>query len=101
MTDLMLEAAVGVDGLVDGLAVALLAGVDAVDEQLIAQLAGRVRAGGVRLAGEGGVLAELTKRLVESRCWRARSSTTWAMTAMTPPSGRGELPRASTAPRRC
>ena len=41
-------------------------GLDAVDEQLIAQLAGRARAGGLALAGAGGLLAQLTKRLVES-----------------------------------
>jgi len=39
---------------------------DAVDEQLIARLAGRARAGGLALTGEGGLLAQLTKRLVES-----------------------------------
>jgi hypothetical protein len=39
---------------------------DAVDEQLIARLAGRAREGGLQLAGEGGLLAQLTKRLVES-----------------------------------
>jgi putative transposase len=39
---------------------------DPVDEQLIARLAGRARAGGLALAGEGGLLAQLTKRLVES-----------------------------------
>ena len=42
------------------------AGLDAVDEQLIDQLAGRARAGGLALTGEGGLLAQLTKRLVES-----------------------------------
>jgi putative transposase len=39
---------------------------DPVDEQLIARLAGRARAGGLALTGEGGLLAQLTKRLVES-----------------------------------
>src|SRR5206468_11229996 len=39
---------------------------DAVDEQLIARLAGRAREEGLALAGEGGLLAQLTKRLVES-----------------------------------
>jgi putative transposase len=39
---------------------------DAVDEQLIARLAGRAREGGLQLTGEGGLLAQLTKRLVES-----------------------------------
>src|SRR5688572_11531624 len=41
-------------------------GLDAVDEQLIARLAGRAREGGLQLTGEGGLLAQLTKRLVES-----------------------------------
>jgi transposase-like protein len=41
-------------------------GLDAVDEQLIARLAGKAREGGLALTGEGGLLAQLTKRLVES-----------------------------------
>jgi putative transposase len=41
-------------------------GLDVVDEQLIARLAGRARAGGLALTGEAGLLAQLTKRLVES-----------------------------------
>src|SRR5256885_584714 len=36
------------------------------DEQLIAQLAGRARAEGLRLTGEDGVLSRLTKGVVES-----------------------------------
>src|SRR3954470_11396975 len=39
---------------------------DAVDEQLIDRLVGRARAEGLVLTGEGGLLAQLTKRLVES-----------------------------------
>src|SRR3954469_25279271 len=39
---------------------------DAVDEQLIDRLVGRARAGGLALTGEGGLLGQLTKRLVES-----------------------------------
>jgi putative transposase len=39
---------------------------DAVDEQLIAQLADRARAGGLQLTGEGGLLARLTKTVMES-----------------------------------
>ncbi len=39
---------------------------DAVDEQLIAQLADRARAQGLQLTGEGGLLARLTKTVVES-----------------------------------
>ena len=42
------------------------AGLDAVDEQLIDRLASRARAGGLQLAGEGGLLQVLTKRLMES-----------------------------------
>lgn len=37
-----------------------------VDDQLLAGLIERARAGGVQLAGQGGLLAELTKRLLES-----------------------------------
>ena len=43
-----------------------LPGLDAVDEQLINRLASRARAGGLQLAGEGGLLQQLTKRLLES-----------------------------------
>jgi putative transposase len=39
---------------------------DAVDEQLIARLVGRAREGRLQLTGVGGLLAQLTKRLVES-----------------------------------
>ena len=66
MTDLVREQAVDLDG-VDGDDVVLPAdGLDAVDEQLIARLAGRAREGGLALTGEGGLLAQLTKWLVES-----------------------------------
>ena len=41
-------------------------GLDGLDQQLIDQLVGRARAGGLRLTGEGGVLQQLTKRLLES-----------------------------------
>src|SRR6476660_9683090 len=66
MTDVMPERlAVDLDELADGEPAG--AGVlDAVDEQLIARLAGRPREGGLQLTGEGGLLAQLTKRLVES-----------------------------------
>jgi putative transposase len=42
------------------------AALDAVDEQLIRQLADRARAQGLRLTGEGGLLARLTKTVIES-----------------------------------
>lgn len=42
------------------------AGLDGLDEQLVAQLVDRAKAGGLALTGEGGVLQQLTKRLLES-----------------------------------
>ncbi len=66
MTDVMPEQqAVDLDGL-GGAGSAGADVLDAVDEQLIARLAGRAREGGLALTGEGGLLAQLTKRLVES-----------------------------------
>jgi putative transposase len=41
-------------------------GLDALDEQLLDQLVGQARERGVKLAGEGGLLQTLTKRLLES-----------------------------------
>lgn len=66
MTDVMPEQqAVDLDELVGGEPAGADV-LDAVDEQLIARLAGRAREGGLALTGEGGLLAQLTKRLVES-----------------------------------
>ena len=39
---------------------------DGLDEQLVAQLVSHAKAGGLKLTGEGGVLQQLTKRLLES-----------------------------------
>ena len=87
------------DELVDGSSVR--AGeLDAVDEQLIARLAGRAREGGLALTGEGGLLAQLTKRLVESAL-EGRSPNTWATTATTPPAETVGTPATVTAPRPC
>src|SRR5919107_4465028 len=70
MTDLMPEPVVDLDALAGAEPGASVAAgpdvLDAVDEQLIARLAGRARGGGLQLTGEGGLLAQLTKRLVES-----------------------------------
>jgi putative transposase len=41
-------------------------GLDGLDEELIDQLVDRARAGGLKLTGQGGVLQQLTKRLLES-----------------------------------
>nr|WP_246272574.1 IS256 family transposase [Amycolatopsis acididurans] len=43
-----------------------VSGLDGLDEQLVAQLVDRAKAGGLALTGEDGVLAQLTKRLLES-----------------------------------
>ncbi len=47
------------------------------DEQLVAMLVDRARGEGLRLTGEGGLLQQLTKRVLES-AWRARSPITSA-----------------------
>ncbi|MEV7045013.1 transposase, partial [Amycolatopsis sp. NPDC051061] len=39
---------------------------DGLDERLVAQLVSHAKAGGLKLTGEGGVLQQLTKRLLES-----------------------------------
>ncbi len=43
-----------------------VSGLDGLDEQLVAQLVDRAKTGGLALTGENGVLAQLTKRLLES-----------------------------------
>ena len=62
MTDVMPEPVVDLDALADGEPAATeVSGpdvLDAVDEQLIARLAGRARAGGLQMTGEGGLLAQ-------------------------------------------
>lgn len=67
MTDAMPEQLVDLDEVGGGGPVTLTTdALDAVDEQLIARLAGKAREGGLALTGEGGLLAQLTKWLVES-----------------------------------
>jgi putative transposase len=41
-------------------------GLGGLDEQLVEQLVGQARAGGLQLTGEGGLLQQLTKRVLES-----------------------------------
>lgn len=62
----MTEMMSGVDDTEDANAVAETAGLDGLDEQLISQLVDRATAGGLQLTGEGSVLQQLTKRLLES-----------------------------------
>ncbi len=59
-------------------------GWERLDDQLVEQLVGRARAGGLRQTGEGAVLQQLT-----SGCWRPRrtvgSPVTWAIASRTRP----------------
>ena len=70
MTDLMPEPVTDLDALADGTPSPTTTSgpdvLDAVDEQLLDRLVGQAREGGLQLTGEGGLLAQLTKRLVES-----------------------------------
>jgi putative transposase len=66
MIDVVPEQAVDLDAVLGVDSTPSPDGLDAVDEQLIERLASRARAGGLQLAGEGGLLAQLTKRLLES-----------------------------------
>src|SRR5687768_13119243 len=66
MTDVLPEPAVDLEAVLGEDSTSAPGGVDALDEQLIEQLAHRARAGGLQLAGEGGLLQQLTKRLLES-----------------------------------
>jgi putative transposase len=66
MTDATAEESATVDAPATAAGSWAETGLDAVDEQLIDRLASRARAGGLQLAGEGGLLQALTKRLMES-----------------------------------
>jgi hypothetical protein len=67
MTDLMPEQLVDLDQVLGDEPAAPASGsLDAVDEQLVARLVGCAREGRLQLTGEGGLLAQFTKRLVES-----------------------------------
>jgi hypothetical protein len=67
MIDVTAAVAAPLDGTTGAADSGEVPGLDAIDEQLIAQLADRARAGGLQLGGEGGLLQALTKRLMESR----------------------------------
>jgi transposase-like protein len=71
-------------------------GLDTVDEQL----AGRARAGRLQLAGEGGLLAQLTKRLVESAL-EGEITDHLGYAATTPRAGTAATPATGTGRRRC
>jgi len=73
---------------------------DAVDEQLVEQLTDRARSQGLELTGEGGLLARLTKRVVDSA-----SRASWMIILATPSTTRAAAAAATHAtapePRRC
>ena len=64
---------------------------------MIAQLAGRALAGRLALADEGGLLAQLTKRLVDSAL-EGETTPTSAYNPTTPPAGMAETPATGTGP---
>ena len=66
MTDVVPEPAVDLEAVLGEDSTPAPDGLDSVAEQLIDRLAARARAGGLQLAGEGGLLQQLTKRLLES-----------------------------------
>jgi putative transposase len=61
MSVMEVEQSVAEQGIVDE-----VPGLDGLDEQLLDQLVGQAKERGVKLAGEGGLLQALTKRLLES-----------------------------------
>lgn len=65
------------------------------DERLIAMLVDRARTEGLELTGEGGLLRQLTKRVLGSALG-ARSLTTSAMTSTTWPGSTAATPRNGT-----
>ena len=84
MTDVVPEPTVDLDAVLGEGPLLAPGGLDVVDEHLIDQLADRARAGGLQLAGEGGLLQQLIRRLLESAL-EASSPIIWATTATTPP----------------
>ncbi len=72
----------------------------AVDDRLIDELVSRAQAEGLQLRGEGGLLQQLTKRLL-SPPWRARSPTISAMTSTTRPGRTAATPATEPARRPC
>ena len=70
------------------------------DEQLIAMLVDRARNDALQLTGEGGLLQQLTKRVLES-AWRARSPTMSAMASTTRRAVTAATAATAPAPRQC
>ena len=73
---------------------------DALDEQLIAQLADRARSEGLQLTGQGGLLAGLTKTVLETAV-EARWTSTSATPSTTRPAATAATRATAPARRRC
>jgi hypothetical protein len=101
-TELMPEQVVHLDQVLGDEPAAPASGsLDAVDEQLIARLVGRAREGRLQLTGEGGLLAQLTKRLVESALEGEITDHLGYDWLDPPPVGTAGTPATATDRRRC
>jgi putative transposase len=101
VTDLMPEPVMDLDTAAGGAPGGTAGGpdvLDAIDEQLLDRLVGQARAGGLQLTGEGGLLAQLTKRLVESALEGEITATSATAATMSPAATAG-TPATATAPR--
>ena len=105
MTDLMPEPVTDLDALADRTPSPTTTSgpdvLDAVDEQLLDRLVGQAREGGLQLTGEGGLLAQLTKRGWSNPPWRASCPTTSAMASTTRRAATAGTPATAIAARRC
>jgi hypothetical protein len=96
MTDVMI-AEVDTDAVVKR--VPARPGVDGVDAQLVAQLVEQARTAGLPLTGDGGLLQQLTKRVLEAAL-DGRSPITWATTRATRPVTTAATPATACVARR-
>ena len=71
-----------------------------VDEQLVKELVARAGAEGVSLTGEGGLLAQLTRRVLESSL-EGEMDATSATASTIRPAGMAATPATVGGPRRC
>ena len=74
--------------------------VDGVDAELVGRLVEQAREAGVQLTGDGGLLQQLTKRLLESAL-RVRSPTTSATARATPRPRPARITATAVGPRPC
>lgn len=77
-----------------------MTGTGAVDDGLVAELAARAQAGGVKLIGEGCLLQQLTKRVLESALGGASSPIIWGTSTVSGPRVAGRTTATGAGPRR-